>query len=143
MTTKSRVMFCLFVTALMLMCCGCEGKNSRREYDVSDISSVSFVQVDPNGEMTVRQMLEPELLEVFMDEFHQLSDHSYWNDPIEAVTGSAILITFQDGNYYLINHYCTIHCVDGTSKDTWQYYGFEEFSFFWNKYCSFDYLEVQ
>lgn len=139
MSEINRLKICLVLISMMLLCCGCSESQEITPYDVSQITQVSFVIVDPGGTITEVESLNQEAFASFFEEFAQLQYHKYWNDPIDSVVGSAILITFQDGTYHLINNYCTIYHKEGKSKDTRQCYTQEDFSAFWNEYCSHEY----
>ncbi len=109
-------------------------------YNAALVSEVFFVWVDPDGTVEKLESLESEQYTAFFHSFSQMSCREYWNDPIDYVQGSAILITLQDGNFHLINNDCTIRCIDGKAEDTLEYYDHEEFIVFWQQYCSHDYI---
>ena len=131
----------LILAALLIILAGCSSPyRGRYTYDVSLISEVSFVSVDSDGTIVTVESLESDQYASFFLSLSQLQRHEYWNDPIDIVEGSAILITFQDGNYHLINHHCTIRAIDGKAEDTLEFYGYEDFIELWEQYCSHDYI---
>ena len=125
--------------SFILLCCGCGILAEKTKYDASEISQISFVTVDSGGEIREVEVLPQESVVPLLEDFSKLKCFEYWNDPIDYVLGSAILITFEDGNYHLINSYCTISHIDGKSNDTRQYYSKEGFIELWNQYCSHEY----
>lgn len=146
MLRKRGLVLVLIAAVLLLSLAGCFGGGAsspyrgRYPYDAAAVSEVSFVWADPDGTVVRLETLEPEQYDSFFQSFSQLKRHEYWNDPFDYVQGSAILITLQDGDYHLINNYCTIRCIDGKAEDTLEYYGHEEFGDFWRQYCSREYI---
>ena len=136
----------LILATLLLICAGCLSAGSvspyrgRYTYDISLISEVSFVWSDSDGTISMLEPLEPDQYVSFFQSFSQLDHGIYWNDPETEVTGSAVLITFHNGDYHLINHYCSIRSIDGKADYTLEYYGYDEFTVFWQQYCSQDYI---
>lgn len=146
MWRKRALVLALIAAVLLLSLAGCFGGGvtspyrGRYAYDASAVSEVSFVWVESDGTVVRLETLEPEQYDSFFQSFSQLKRHEYWNDPIDYVQGSAVLITFQDGNYHLINDYCSIRSINGEAEDTLEYYGHEEFGDLWRQYCSRDYI---
>ena len=129
----------IWLVLVIMLFCGCDESHENTQYDISQISRVSFVMVASDGNIDELELLDQEELASFVHDFSKLQCYKYWNDPIDSVIGSAILITFQDDTYHLINNYCTIHYKEGISDDTRQCYTLEDFSAFWAKYCSHEY----
>lgn len=137
---KNRIIMATTITFIILICCNYGlSQSDESHYDVSEVSDICFVWVDHDGAITVEEFLSPHLFSAFLTDFSQLSDRTYWNDPVDWIYGSAIMISFYDGSYYMINNYCTIHYCDGETDDTRQYYGAEEFEVFWKQYCQNEY----
>ena len=127
--------------SLIILLAACQGsKTERMPCDITLASKVSFVSVTDDGTITELEQLDSELYSSFFQDYEKCVIHEYWNDPVDVVSGAAILISFPDGSYYLLNHYCTIHFEDGTANDLRQYYNREEFIELWNRYCSIEYL---
>ena len=128
------------ITLILLLGYGCgAGRAAEPFCAVSDIAEISFVWVDHDGTITVEEYLDTELFSVFLADFSNLSDHTYWNDPIDWIYGSAVMISLNDGSYYMINHYCTMYCKGDRVDDTRQYYGAEAFESLWSQYCGCEY----
>lgn len=146
MSKKRALTLILIVCALLLSLAGCLGAGAsspyrgKYAYDASLVSEVSFVWVESDGTVVRLETLEPEQYDSFFHSFSQLVRHEYWNDPIDYVQGSAVLITFPNGDCHLINHYCSIRSIAGEAEDTLEYYGYDEFGDFWRQYCSRDYI---
>lgn len=131
----------LLLAVLLLSVAGCSSPyRGRFEYDASLVSEVSFVWVEPDGTVTKLEELGSEQYPAFFQSLSQMRRHEYWNDPIDYIQGSAVLITFQNGDYHLMNHCCTIRCIDGKAEDTREYYGNDDFLAVWQQYCSQDYI---
>ena len=135
---KRGVALCL-VAVLLFLFCSCSAE-ADYVYDPSVISEVRFVWAEENRVVKQIEVLPADQLEVFCADLNQLDCHEYWNDPVNIVDGSAIEIRFENGDYRLLNHYCTIRCENGETDDTWRYYGYEEFVSFWERYCTAEYL---
>lgn len=137
---KNRKMWyvCLVLLPVLLLCF-CERPRKNTQYDISQVQQVSFVQVTQEGEITELETLDPNSLEAFFEDFGRIPCKIYWNDPSDCIIGPAIRIIFQDGSYHLISHYCTIHSQNGQSKDTRQWYSYEDFLALWDQYCSYEY----
>lgn len=131
----------LILAALLLFFMGCYSPyRGRYTYDISLVSEVSFVSADSDGTIVETESLDPNQNSSFFHSFYQLQRCEYWDDPATTVTGSAVLITFQNGDFHLINHYCSIRSIDGKADYTLEYYGYDEFTVFWQQYCSQDYI---
>lgn len=128
------------IVLMVLFSSGCMPNNSKESiYTPSNIAGISFVWVDHDGDITIEETLDPNLFSMFLTDFSELSTHAYWNDPVDWIYGSAIMISFHDGSYHMINNYCTIYYFADSVDYTRQYYGTEEFEAFWNQYCSCQY----
>ena len=135
---RSRWKYVFIILIIILFCQSCD--IPRYNYDVSQISNIYFVFVDHDGVITEVETLNSDLFAPFLDDYMQIREFEYWNDPIDSVYGYAIYITFQNGDYHLVDEYCTLHCEGGQVRDTWQYYDPEDFSNLWGKYCSIEYI---
>lgn len=100
---------------------------------------IAFVYAKRDGIYEIKETLDPDLQQEFLDDYFQLAVYEYWNDPVDAVEGDAILLQLTDGSFYLIARDCTEYFTNDKSKDTRQYYDKDEFILFWNAYCSYAY----
>lgn len=128
------------ILLILLLCYGCGPDRAEESiYAISNVADISFVWVDHDGTVTIEESLDTTLFSAFLADFSKLSDHTYWNDPIDWIYGSAVMISFHDGSYHMINHYCTMYCDGDNVDDTRQYYGAEAFEAFWIQYCGCEY----
>lgn len=125
---------------VFLICVGCgENRSIKFEPSAVQVDGISFVWVASDGTVSYLEELNPQLWDSFLHDLAKLSEYSYWNDPVEVVTGSAVYISLKDGDSYLMNHYCTVFQNDEGARDTWQYYVEEDFCGLWNSYCEYEY----
>lgn len=108
-------------------------------FDKTLVTRVSFVTVASDGAVTELETLAPEQYASFFEDYAKCKLYINWKETVGAVTGSAILLTFRDGSYYLFDHDCTIRTINGKQIDTREYYDEEQFIDLWNRYCSHDY----
>lgn len=134
---KRGFVLCFISVLFLFLGCSAEAYDI---YDPSGIREVCFVWAEENRVVKRIEALPADQLETFCEDLNQLQYHEYWNDPVDLVDGSAILIGFENGDHCLLNHYCTIRCENGETDDTRRYYGYEEFISFWERYCSAEYL---
>ena len=108
-------------------------------FDKTLVTKVAFVTVASDGTLTELEALAPERYSSFFEDYANCKIYINWKEPVGGVTDSAILLTFQDGSYYLFDHDCTIRTINGKAIDTREYYDEAQFVDLWNRYCSQEY----
>ena len=129
----------ILVMSAVLILCSCDIKSTQERFTSADVSMIAFVYAERDGIYEIKETLDPDLQQEFLDDYFQLAVYEYWNDPVDAVEGDAILLQLTDGSFYLIARDCTEYFTNDKSKDTRQYYDKDEFILFWNTYCSYAY----
>lgn len=144
-TKQTRLICAILLIALLI--CGCTRKiyyRTSEEYNLSNISDSSFVQVDRGDddvEISIIKSLNPEEFELFLSEFLQLGMYKYWNDPHQYKLGNNIMITFKNGDYHLINPITTVHFSGDKPRYQRVYYIGDTFELFWKKYTGLDFSD--
>lgn len=124
----------------VLLCSGCADKSDTAEsLRQAEITEISFRMLDSQGNLAILQELDTAQYTIFLDDFSSLPCDTYWNDPIDEISGPFIHIVFSDGTYYSINNYCTVYFDGSQRKDLRECYTREDFQPFWEKYCSCKY----
>lgn len=135
-----RMFFILFTTILTLFGC-----NRRERYafseGVENICSVQIVDVAVDECISLRNIgnintthdIDKDALSSFIDDLKNIPCYKYWNDPLNYIAGTSIMIVYNSGIMELISPVSTaIFTPEGSHGGKWRYtrYYFDQDQFY-------------
>lgn len=113
---------------------GCSKKPYSFSEPIDEIESIELVSAENSLNFTVKKTLSKKEKNNFIEQFQKIQFTDYYiGDPM-SVSGNAVKITYQNGNYEMVCHYWSEYVKDGVIYYRWKSCEKDEFNKLFNNF---------
>ena len=108
-----KTLFIALILTVLIFVTGCSGKTYEFKKPIDEIESVEIVLAKSSVEFTVTKALSEIEKDAFIEKFQTLRFDTYiLGDPM-SISGNAVKITYQNGDYEMICYYWAEYVKNG------------------------------